>query len=460
MSLRFTNLLRDLIVESSRFQVLFDKFVKPKERGQRGIMPFETLFALIAADPTSKIPDGMDIDNVKPEQMEKVKIGKYAQWLIKNFVTPKLESDHPLMVLDPQSGQYKAALKQFQDLFMEDLYKVTTNLQKFERFKNRLSQEFRDINKLTPETLYDQVKDFSLEKTKATAAEKKEASQTFAHPGAEIVYRGQDWTVAKISDTGQLGKDAACFYGGSHNEARRGETNWCTSSPGYSWFERYIAKGPLYVVIPNTPKTFKTYGKETGEVSGLPANRYQFHFPDNQFMDADDRQINLIEFLNTNEEGLKQFFKPEFMKSLTGDKGEKVVIDYPSDSASKFIALYGFDEFFATLPDTLKRLTFKNTSRDKISLNIPNDIGRFKQLNAINFVGCVASLPEAICSLENLQYLSLVNNPDLQMLPECVGDMPNLMVLNLGGSDPKKVLPESVFRRAETDEDFNLFTHS
>jgi len=459
MSLRFTNILRDLIVESSRFQVLFDKFVKPKEKGQRGIMPFETLFALIAADPTTKIPEGMNVDTAKPEQMEKVKIGKYAQWLLKNFVTPKLEPNHPLMVLDPQSGQYKSALREFQNLFMEDLYKVTTNLQKFERFKNRLPQEFRDINKLTPETLYDQVKDFSLEKTKATAAEKKEASQTYAHPGAEIVYRGQDWTVAKISDKGPLGKEAACFYGGSHNEARRGETNWCTSSPGLQWFDRYIGKGPLYVVIPNTPSSFKTYGKETGEVSGLPANRYQFHFPDNQFMDADDRQINLIEFLNTNEEGLKQFFKPEFMKSLAGDKGEKVVIDYPSDSASKFIALYGFDEFFSTLPATLKRLTFKNTSRDKISLNIPNDIGRFKQLNAINFVGCVASIPEAICSLENLQYLSLVNNPDLQMLPDCIGNMPNLMVINLGGSDAKRVLPQSVFNRAEEDEDFNLFTH-
>ena len=459
MSLRFTNLLRDLIVESSRFQVLFDKFVKPKDRGKKGIMPFETLFALIAADPTTKIPEGMDIDNVRPEQMEKVKIGKYAQWLLKNFVTPKLPADHPLMISDPGSGQYRAALKQFQDLFMEDLYKTTTNLQKFERFKNRLPQEFRDINKLTPETLFDQVKDFSLEKTKATAQEKKEASTTYAHPGADIVYRGQDWTVAKISNTGPLGKEAACFYGGSHQEGRRGETTWCTSSPGYNWFERYINKGPLYVVIPNTPKTFKSYGKEVGDVSGLPANRYQFHFPDNQFMDADDRQINLIEFLNTNEEGLKQFFKPEFMKSLAGDKGEKVVIDYPSDSASKFIALYGFDEFFATLPQTLKRLTFKNTSRDKISLNIPNDIGRFKQLNAINFVGCVASLPDSICNLENLQYLSLVNNPDLQMLPECIGDMPNLMVLNLGGSNPQQVLPQSVFRRAEEDEDFNLFTH-
>ena len=460
MSLRFTTLLRDLIVESSRFQVLFDKFVKPKEKGKKGVMPLETLFALIAADPTTKIPEGMDIDNVKPEQMEKVKIGKYAQWILKNFVTPKLPQDHPLMISDPQSGQYRAALIQFQDLFMEDLYKTTTNLQKYERFKNRLPQEFRDINKLTPETLYDQVKDFSLEKTKATAEEKKQASQTFAHPGADIVYRGQDWTVAKISNTGPLGKEAACFYGGSHNEARRGETNWCTSSPGYNWFERYIAKGPLYVVIPNTPTSFKSYGKETGEVSGLPANRYQFHFPDNQFMDADDRQINLIEFLNTNEEGLKQFFKPEFMKSLAGEKGEKVVIDYPGDSASKFIALYGFDEFFATLPQSLQRFTFKNTSKDKLSLNIPNDIGRFKNLSAINFVGCVASLPEAICGLQNLQYLSLVNNPDLQKLPECIGDMQNLMVLNLGGSDPKRVLPDSVFRRAEEDEDFNLFTHS
>ena len=43
MSLRFTNLLRDLIVESSRFQVLFDKFVKPKERGAKGMMPFEKM---------------------------------------------------------------------------------------------------------------------------------------------------------------------------------------------------------------------------------------------------------------------------------------------------------------------------------------------------------------------------------------------------------------------------------
>ncbi len=460
MSLRFTNLLRDLIVESSRFQVLFDKFVKPKNKGQKGIIPFESLFALIAADPTSSLPEGMDIDNVRPQDMDRVKIGKYTQWLLKNFVTPKLPADHPLNVVDPKSGQYKIALLNFQNLFMEDLYKVTINLQKYERFKNRLPQEYRDINKLSIETLQDQVKDFSLEKTKATAEEKKEASVTYNHPGADIVYRGQDWTVAKISDKGPLGKEAACFYGGSHNEGRRGETNWCTSSPGLTWFDRYISKGPLYVVIPNKARSFKTYGKETGEVSGLPADRYQFHFPDNQFMDADDRQINLVDFLNSNEEGLKQYFKPEFMKSMSGDKGDKVIIDYPNDSSSKFVALYGFKELFESLPSNLKRFTFKNSSRSEsnLDLSIPEDIGRFKELQALNFVNCINSIPDSICSLPNLQYLSLVENKNLKKLPECIGEMRNLMVLNIPNSSNQNVIPNSVIKRAEEDEDFNLFT--
>ena len=451
MSLRFTNLLRDLIVESSRFQVLFDKFVKPKEKGQRGFMPFETLFALIVADPTTKVPEGMDIDNVKPDQMEQVKIGKYAQWLIKNFITPKLPADHPLMISNTQSSQYKQALSQFQDLFMEDLYKVTTNLQKYERFKNRLAQEYRDINKLSIEALQDQVKDFSLEKTKATAEEKKEASVTYAHPGADIVYRGQDWTVAKISDKGPLGKEAACFYGGSHNEGRRGETTWCTSSPGLTYFDGYIGRGPLYVVIPNKARSFKSYGKETGEVSGLPADRYQFHFPDNQYMDADDRPINLVDFLNTNEEGLKQFFKPEFIKSLTAKEGKKVTVNYPDDSSSKFIALYGFDEFFEKLPETIQRLEFVVKSGSKINLNIPASIGNFRELNAIHFVGCVASIPESICNLQKLQFLSLPENPNLQKLPECIGSMPRLSVINIKGSN-KNSIPESLQARVDADE--------
>ena len=453
--MRFTSILKNLIIESSRFQVLFDKFVKPKERGQKGMMPFETLFAIIAADPTSKIPEGIDIDTAKPEDMEKVKIGKYTQWLLKNFVSPKMEPNHPLMVLDPQSGQYKQAMKEYQELFLEDLYKVTGDLQKFERFKNRLPQEARDINKLTIETLYDNVKDFSLEKTKASATEKKEASKTYAHPGADIVYRGNEWTVARISDTGKLGKDAACFYGGSYQEPHKGETRWCTSSPGLTWFDRYIKDGPLYVVIPNSGKKY-TGDKEFGDVSGLPAFRYQFHFPSNQFMDPADRQIDLVDFLNTNEEGLKEYFKPEFMKGLSSGGGTKVSVQYPGDSASKFIALYGFDEFFSTLPKNINRLEFIAKSSNNLNLNIPSTIGNFTDLTAIHFVGCVASIPDTVCNLQKLQFLSLPDNPNIQMLPSCIAQMPKLSVINMKGSN-KNSIPDSVKQRIQEDDNLHLF---
>jgi hypothetical protein len=455
MNMRFTSILKNLIIESSRFQVLFDKFVKPKERGQKGMMPFETLFAIIAADPTSKIPEGIDIDTAKPEDMEKVKIGKYTQWLLKNFVSPKMEPNHPLMVLDPQSGQYKQAMKEYQELFLEDLYKVTGDLQKFERYKNRLPQEARDINKLTIETLYDNVKDFSLEKTKASATEKKEASKTYAHPGADIVFRGKEWTVARISDTGKLGKDAACFYGGSYQEPHKGETRWCTSSPGLTWFDRYIKDGPLYVVIPNSGKKY-TGDKEFGDVSGLPAFRYQFHFPSNQFMDPADRQIDLVDFLNTNEEGLKEYFKPEFMKGLSSGGGTKVSVQYPGDSASKFIALYGFDEFFSTLPKNINRLEFIAKSSNNLNLNIPSTIGNFTDLTAIHFVGCVASIPDTVCNLQKLQFLSLPDNPNIQMLPSCIAQMPKLSVINMKGSN-KNSIPDSVKQRIQEDDNLHLF---
>ena len=449
MAISFTNILKDLIVESSRFQVLFDKFVKPKEKGKKGMMPFETLFAIIAADPTSKFPQGMDIDNANPEDMDKVKIGKYTQWLLKNFVTPTT------LDVTPDSPRYKGAYQQYQELFMEDLYKVTGDLQKFERFKNRLPQELREINKLTPETLYDNVKDFSLEKTKATKDEKKEASKTYQHPGADIVYRGTDWTSAKIEDKGQLGKDAACFYGGSYQEPGKGETRWCTSSPGLTWFDRYIKDGPLYVVMPNTGKKFQT-DKEYGDVSGLPANRYQFHFPSNQYMDPDDRQIDLIDFLNTNEEGMKEYFKPEFMKGLSSGGGTKVSVNYPGDSASKFIALYGFDEFFETLPKNINRLEFIAKSQNNLNLNIPSTIGNFKDLTALHLVGCVASLPDSVCGLQKLQFLSLPDNPNIQMLPSCIAEMPSLSVLNMKGSN-KNSIPDSIKQRIENDDNLHLF---
>jgi hypothetical protein len=452
MAIRFTSLLRDLIIESSRFQVVYDKYVKPNKKTRKSAMTFQTLFDIIAADPTSRIPEGMTSENAKPEDMESVKIGKYTQWILKNFTSPSIQT---IGIDDPNDPAIGIAFKRYQEMFMEDLYKVTGDLMKYEKFKGRLPEEYRDINKLTPSLLYDQVKDFSLEKTKASKEEKQLAATTYQHPGAEIVYRGTNWTVAKISDQGQLGKDAAVFYGGNHHDTQMGETRWCTSSKGYNWFERYISKGPLYVIIPNSPRKFNT-NLEVGQTSGLPALRYQFHFQDNQFMDPADHQIDWIKFLNEEEPGLKEFFKPEIAKNLVDINQNKVSVTYPNDASSKYIALYGFDEFFENLPDNIKRIEFKTTSSSNFEYPIPESIGRFKDLTSATFQSCTNKIPESICNCKKLQFLSLVNNPNLEMLPSCLADIEDLLVINLPGSNRDKVLPESLLKREQEDDDFMI----
>jgi hypothetical protein len=104
------------------------------------------------------------------------------------------------------------------------LYKVKEDLLKYEKFKGRLSQDMRDINKLTTDSLYDAVKDFDLTLATTTKSERKTSS---VHPGAKLAFDGPTWKVIEIENKGAIGKEAACFYGGNNKETR-----WCTSAPG------------------------------------------------------------------------------------------------------------------------------------------------------------------------------------------------------------------------------------
>ncbi len=354
--MRFTQLLTNLILEQSRFQVLYDKMVQPAKgqegaaRKPKGLMDFETLKQIIFADPTTKAPQGMTPETASVEDMEKVKVGKYSQWLLKNFVMPTFNDERTN--IEKGTAEYKRAMDEYQRLFIEDLFKVTEDLKKYERFKNQFPQDKRDINKLTVDDVFELTKDLSLEKTKATKSEKEKAKTTYEHPGAEIMFRGPNWTLVKIEDQGTLGSDAASFYGGYYlyNE---GESRWCTSPHNSNYFRTYIKDGPLYVVLPNDD------GGSVGQKTGLPQERYQFHFPSGQFMDREDRQINLVEYLNGKMSELKEYFKPEFAKGLVSKGGDKVEINYPDSSAGKFIALYGFEDLFETLPETIEKLLIK-----------------------------------------------------------------------------------------------------
>jgi hypothetical protein len=334
---------------------------------------------------------------------------------------------------DPRA--YAQALKAYQSLFMEDLYKVTADLKKFERYKNTFPQDKRDIAKLTKDQVFELVKDLSLDKTKASKAEKEQAKKSYEHPGATVVFRGPSWTVVKIEGTSDLQKDAACFYGGSH-ESEKGESRWCTSSPGAEWWKRYLSKGPLYVILPNE-------SSDLGQVSGLPVERYQFHFPDQQFMDRHDHQQNLVELLNGKLKELKDYFKPEFAKGLFAKGEKKVNIQIPEGAAGKFIALYGAEEIFDNLPDDIVSMIIEN-KKTNATIKIPPSISRFQNLETLMLDNVIDILPDEVSNCKSLNFLSLPNNKALKSLPDSIGTMDNLSFVNISGCDPSLRIPESI----------------
>jgi hypothetical protein len=422
--MKFTSILKKVILEQSRFELLFDALTKPSTNKEgKKVKPKlskEEFIALVNADPTTRT-NNVDMDTADSKELGKVKAGKYVQWLIKNYLAPTTERQ-------PGDNGYEKEVKQVKDTFMEDLYKVTEDLTKFERFKNKLPQEMRDINKLNPSALYDAVKDFDLTLATTTKTERKSAP---VHPGAKMLFDGPTWRVIEIEDKGPVGKEAACFYGGQNKETR-----WCTSAPGLTYFERYIKDGPLYVV-------FKPGDTDVSPETGLPKERYQFHFPSNQFMDKDDRQIDLVQYLNGPMSELKDFFKPEFAKGLTLN-GEKLVIDsFSSGAVGKFIGLYGLDDLFDSLPLTLTEIQIQNRDKNDVIINIPESINKFKNLNLLLFDNCVERVPKTICELEKLRFLALINNPKLTNIPECLVNLPNIYFVNLKGS-PNVQIPEAI----------------
>ena len=438
MKLAYT--LRNVILENSRFDVLLDKYSQKKKDKKTGkeikpIMDLGTLSQIIFADPTTKKPQDFDESLITVDNLSKVQPGAYTNWLLKNYAQPKVDTE--IYMTDPNIPAVKKAFQEYRELFMEDLFKVTGDLKKFTKYKQYFPLDKRDINKFSsPDELFRFLDGFKLPEKKQKELEKKELKKEirkeregFSHPGGTIEFTGDKWTVVKIEGADEKAQEAASWYGGYY-DYDNGETRWCTSPPNSSYFKGYIKDGPLYVMLANDDN-----GK-VGKRTGLPQERFQFHFPSNQFMDRADHRIDLIQYLNGPMEELKEYFKPEFAKGMTTSGGKKVEIEYPSSSAAKFIALYGFDEFFSSLPDDITNLLFNNKSNEKIALDVPPTLGRFKNLEALLLMNCVKSLPETIGELSKLSFLALPDNPSLTSLPDSLLNLDGLMFVNLKGSKP------------------------
>lgn len=414
--MKFTRLLKNIIVEN-RVQILINKLTEPTVskdgKKQKPKLTKEELFSLVEADPTTRMNE-VNPNDASEQDLSKIKAGSYVNWLISQYL--KVGSD-----LDPNDRRYKEDLKSQKELFFEDLYKVTQDLTKFHKFKNRLEE--KDINKYNLRSLYDAVKDFDIEMATTTKAERQSSD---VHPGGKIVFEGDTWRVVEIKDKGEKGREAACFYGGNQVETR-----WCTSAPGLSWFDNYIKKGPLYVIYnPNDPNKSKN--------TGLPIERYQFSFGGDQFMDKDDTSINLPEMLNGKMSELKEFFKPYFIQGVIFN-GENIEIEnFDRGALGKYLSIYkesGFQDVIEMIPDTVTSISISNKdSKNDINIDI-QPLVKLKNLKMLYLENCISEVPDDLCELTELTFLGFPHNPKLRTLPECLAYLPKLKFINCKDSE-------------------------
>jgi hypothetical protein len=151
--MKFTNILKSIILENSRFKILYDKMVAPapgregEAKKPKGLMDFETLKAIILADPTTRVPQGKDIDELTLEDMDNVKVGKYTQWLLNLFVKPYITREGSNEPIEVGTDEYKSKATEYRRLFLEDLSQFTELLVKYDRFKGSLEDAAKkDIN--------------------------------------------------------------------------------------------------------------------------------------------------------------------------------------------------------------------------------------------------------------------------------------------------------------------------
>jgi hypothetical protein len=140
---------------------------------------------------------------------------------------------------------------------------------------------------------------------------------------------------------------------------------------------------------------------------------------------------------------LKDEFKPKFTKSLVTSRDELTISEFDSGPIAKFIKLYGLEDLFKNLPETLKSIQIINTKEPNMIIKIPEDIGRFKQLSMIIFRNCIDRLPDSICELPELTFLGCVDNTQLTTIPECIVNLPKITFLNLRGSVNVEI-PQSI----------------
>jgi hypothetical protein len=220
-------------------------------------IPYDDFISIVLSDPQSVVEDG-----------KIQKMGKYVKLLISLF----------------QKG----------GLQLEDTDKAKEYLEYV--YQHRIPLDVGKIKELAD--LYNVVKEYIVKDTKSL----DEILKILSKDEFKVLHNGEKWFIFQ-----PLTEKASCYLGVN--------TEWCTTWGPYSlnkkhkdrsnMFNRYSPQGPLFIMI----------DKQNHD------NKYQFHFESGQYMDRDDKRINVSEFIIRREnKEIFDYFFPSFSREVSSDE--------------------------------------------------------------------------------------------------------------------------------------------
>ena len=201
-----------------------------------------------------------------------------------------------------------------QDFRQEDTGRVNDALSAFHQEKKNLP--VKDINQ------YKSLDDVENAVNRARGIGSK-IDTGFNHPEAPEIHNNNGLVVNRLDS-----------QAASESTRNSFDNKWCTAVPNNRMFANYSKDGPLYVV--RTPDN----------------KRYQFHFGSSQFMDHNDKPVDVEKLVSKHPEltNVRDFAKdPLYGHNFTNDKNEK--------TAGQIAALDSGNEEASTSVSNSKKIT-------------------------------------------------------------------------------------------------------
>lgn len=152
---------------------------------------------------------------------------------------------------------------------------------------------------------------------------------------------------------------------------------------------------------------------------------------------------------------LKDSMRVKLVGKMLQDQGQGQSLNISNllrGAMGKFIALYGLNELFSSLPKTITEIKIINPDNNGFIIDIPDSISEFQDLWQLQFDNCVNNIPESICKLKKLNFLTLRNNQELTSIPDCIVDLPCLQFFNADKSSNLRI-PEKMDEIADQMSD-------